>query len=147
LTDDAGGATRVLGRFELVIEVGKVREFARATGATHRAYFEDEHPPIPPTFLASAALWQPASVPPPYEALGMDLQRVLHGEQEYRFLGPLPRAGDRLVVEVRIESVTEKKGRRGGTMRLARIVSDFTNEAGELVAQARATTIETGGPP
>jgi N-terminal half of MaoC dehydratase len=141
----SGAGVESLGRFEMVVELGKVREFARATGATHPAYFEDEHPPIPPTFLMAAALWQPDDVPRPYVALGMDLRRVLHGEQEFRFHGPLPRAGDRLTVEIRIESVEEKEGRRGGTMRLAHIVSEFTNEAGEVVAHARATTIETGG--
>ncbi|MEX2555140.1 MAG: MaoC family dehydratase N-terminal domain-containing protein [Actinomycetota bacterium] len=142
--NEDGTTNRVLGRFEMMIERGKIREFARATGATHSAYFNDERPPIPPTFLASAALWQPPDVPRPYQALGMDLRRVLHGEQEYRFYGSMPRAGDRLVVEIRVESVNEKDGRRGGTMRLARIVSDFTDETGRLVAQAWSTTIETG---
>jgi N-terminal half of MaoC dehydratase len=140
-------APRVLGRFDFVVELGKVREFARATGATDPAYFEGERPPVPPTFLAAAALWQPDDVPRPYDALGMDLRRVLHGEQEYRFPGPPPRVGDRLTVELRIESVEEKEGRRGGTMRLARILSEFTNEAGEIVAEARATMIERGAAP
>jgi len=133
----------VLARFELVVERGKIREFARATGSTNPAYFDDDRPLIPPTFLMSAALWQPPDVPRPYEALRMDLRRVLHGEQEFRFHGPPPRAGARLAVEVRIESVTEKTGRRGGTMRLARVVTDFADERGRVVAQSFATTIET----
>jgi hypothetical protein len=141
--DDAG---RVLARFEMVVERGKIREFARATGSTNPAYLEDEQPPVPPTFLASAAHWQPAGVPKPYEALGFDLARVLHGEQEFRFHGPPVRAGARLTVEIRIESVTEKAGRRGGTMRFARVATDFVDESGRLVAQAFATTIETEAP-
>jgi N-terminal half of MaoC dehydratase len=141
------GQGESLGRFEMVIELGKVREFARATGSSHPAYFEDERPPIPPTFPMAAALWQPDDVQRPYAALGMDLRRVLHGEQEFTYHGPLPRAGDRLTVEIRIESVEEKEGRRGGTMRLAHVLSTFTNEAGDVVAHARSTTIETGSSP
>jgi hypothetical protein len=140
---DVGDAGTVLARFEMLVERGKIREFARATGSSKPAYLEDEHPPVPATFLATAALWQPEGVPRPYEALGMDLARVLHGEQEFRFHGPPVRAGARLAVEIRIESVTEKAGRRGGTMRFARVATDFVDETGRLVAQAFATTIET----
>ena len=141
MTGDPAG--RVLARFELVVERGKIREFARATGSTNPAYLEDERPPVPPTFLMSAAHWLPADAPRPYEALGFDLRRVLHGEQEFRFRCPLPRAGDRLTVEIRIDSLSEKAGRRGGTMRFGRVVTDFTGPGGNLVAQGFATTIET----
>jgi hypothetical protein len=141
LSDDPAG--RVLARFDFVVELGKIREFARATGSTNPAYFEDPDPPVPPTFLMAAAFWQPPGVPRPYAALGMDLRRVLHGEQEFRFHGPPPRAGTRLTVEIRIESVVEKAGKRGGTMRFARVATDFVDDAGRAVAQGFATTIET----
>ncbi len=136
---------RVLTRFEMTVERGKIQEFARATGATDPAYF-GERPPVPPTFLISAAHWRPLDAPLPYESLGMDLRRVLHGEQEFRFHGAPPRAGERLTVEVRIESLTSKQSRRGGQMRVAHIVTDFTDEHGRLVAEARSTTLETGAP-
>ena len=126
------------------IEPGKIREFAQATGSENPAYFEDDCPPVPPTFLMSAALWQPRDSPRPHEALGMDRRRVLHGEQEFRFHGPPPRGGTTLSVTIRIESVTTKTGRRGGTMRIGRIVTDFADETGQLVAQGYSTTIETG---
>lgn len=127
----------------MVVERGKIREFARATGSTNRAYLEGDSPPIPPTFLASAALWQPPETPRPSEALGMDPARVLHGEQEFRFHGPPVCAGARLSVEIRVDSVTEKTGQRGGVMRLARIVTDFVDDTGRLVAESFSTTIET----
>jgi hypothetical protein len=138
------GPGEVLARFEMTVERGKIREFARATGSANQAYLEEATPPAPPTFLTSAVFWQPADAKRPYEALGMDLRRVLHGEQEFRFFGPPVRAGATLSVEVRIESVVEKEGRRGGTMRLARVVTEFIDDEGQLVARARSTTIETG---
>jgi len=42
--------------------------------------------------------------------------------------------------------LTEKTGRRGGTMRFARVATDFVDEADRLVAQSFATTIETEAP-
>lgn len=124
------------------VEIGKLREFARATGATDAAYFEDERPPVPPTFLTTAAFWQPPEMQRPYEAAGMELSRVLHGQQRYEYLAPV-RAGDVLSVEVRIESLETKSGARGGAMRLAHVVSEFRDPEGSLVARGTSTTIET----
>ena len=132
----------VLGSFEMRVEVGKVREFARATGATDAAYFEQERPPVPPTFLTTAAFWQPPEMQRPYEAAGMELARVLHGQQRYEFFAPVI-AGDVLSVEVRIDSIETKAGARGGAMRLANVVSEFRNTEGSLVARGTSTTIET----
>ncbi len=77
----------------------------------------------------------------------MDLRRLLHGEQEYVFPKGPPRAGTRLTAQSRVEAVYEKEGKRGGTMTFVVTVTDFTDEAGDLVAQARSTAIETGRPP
>lgn len=76
----------------------------------------------------------------------MDLRYVLHGEQEFLFYGEPIRAGDHLTVSVWIEPVTEKQGRRGGTMRFGRVITDFVDEAGAVRARARSTTIETEPP-
>jgi len=75
------------------------------------------------------------------------LRRLLHGEQEYVFPNGPPRAGARLTVQSRVESIYEKEGKRGGTMTFVITVTDFTDEHGEVVAQARSTAIETGRPP
>jgi hypothetical protein len=135
----------VLAQFEMHVELGKVREFARATQSNHPSYDVDPRPVISPTFLAAAALWVPPDAPRTYEALGMDLHRVLHGEQEFRFYAEPIRAGDRLTVTIRLESVTTKTGRRGGSMRIAKVVTEFTNAEDDVVARAWSTTIETEG--
>jgi hypothetical protein len=131
----------------MAIERGKVCEFARATGSDAPEYLSDAHPPIPVTFLRTATFWRPSDAPSPMAGLGLNAARILHGEQEYEFFGPPPRAGTELTVTSRLESVTEKEGRRGGTMRLIVVVEDFTDETGRLVAQGRSTLIETGKAP
>lgn len=128
--------------YAMDVERGKVREFARATKARDDSYFTDPEPVTPPTFLSSAAFW----ATPESSVLGatpINWARILHGEQEYVFHGPPPRAGQRLVAQQRVEEDYEKQGRRGGTMRFIVIVTEFRTPEGELVAEGRSTVIET----
>jgi hypothetical protein len=133
--------------FEFPVERGKVREFARAVWSDDPAYLEDPRPVIPPTFLQTAGLWAPGGSADPTSAIGFDAARLLHGTQEYRFLGPLPRAGDVLTTETWVDRVYEKEGRRGGTMRFAEIVTLYRDPEGTAVVEARMTLIETARPP
>ncbi|HEY0640106.1 MAG TPA: MaoC family dehydratase N-terminal domain-containing protein [Pseudonocardiaceae bacterium] len=127
--------------FTVEVERGKIREFARATKARDPRYLEDPRPVAPPTFLASAALWAgPDAVPP---GLVRNWSRILHGEQEYVFHGPPPRAGQRLTARQHIADSYTKQGRRGGEMRFTVLVTEFHDEDGTLVAEARSTVIET----
>jgi N-terminal half of MaoC dehydratase len=126
------------------IERGKIREFAHATGSTNPAYDRDDAT-VPPTFLTTAAAFWGSSHPA--GELGFELARVLHGEEEFEFFGPPPRAGQTLTFSTRIGEQWEKEGKRGGTMRFAELITDFHDEAGELVAVKRTTMIETGRAP
>lgn len=132
--------------FAMNIEWGKVREFARAVRSAGAS--ADPDVTIPPTFLTTMFFWQ-AEVPGAdiWPAVGMDPQRGMHAEQEYVFFGPPPRAGDRLVAVSRVDRVWEKPGRRGGLLTFVDLVTDFRDEAGRLVAQARMTAVETERPP
>ena len=133
--------------YDMQIERGKVREFARATGSAAPEYLDRADPPIPVTFLRTDAFWRPKDAPSPMAGIKLNVARILHGEQEYVFFGPPPRAGTTLTVKSRLESITEKEGKRGGTMRLIVTVEDFFDESGRLVAQGRGTLIETGKAP
>jgi len=135
--------------FELDVEGGKIREFARATLSSNAAYVASERPVIPPTFLTTTFFWEertPGSNP--WHLVHLDPQRGMHAEQEYVFHGPPPRAGTRLVCKSRIESVFHKEGRRGGRLTFAVMVTEFRDAAtGKLVAEARMTGVETAKPP
>jgi hypothetical protein len=145
---DEGAKGKEGAPFELVIERGKVREFARAVRSSHPAYLREEHPPIPPTFLTTTFFWE-AEVDGanPWHAVKMDPQRGMHAEQEYIFHGPPPRAGTRLLCQSRITDVYKKQGRRGGTLTFGVMVTEFRDESGRLVAEARMTGVETERPP
>ena len=131
--------------FTMVVECGKVREFARATMSTNPEYLEGSAPVIPPTFLTNVSFWSPPgrSV---FSKVKMDLRRLLHGGQEYTFHGPPPAAGTTLTVQTRVADIYEKEGKRGGTMTFVVTISEFRDESGTLVAEAKSTAIETGKP-
>jgi hypothetical protein len=132
--------------FTMPIERGKIREVARATMSSANEYLDDPVAPIPPTFLTTVSFWSPPgrSV---FSNVRMDLRRLLHGGQEYRFHGPPPAAGTELTVQTRVEDIYEKEGRRGGAMTFVVTVTEFRDGAGNLRAEARSTAIETGKAP
>ena len=78
--------------FEVVIERGKIREFAAAMQC-HDGAYQGPDAIIPPTFLISAVTWAPSDS---RLNVGFDRRRLLHGEQEFIFHGPPPRAGQTL---------------------------------------------------
>ena len=130
--------------FTMVVEAGKVREFARATKSQNPSY--DGGPqgaPISPvTFLMSAQFWQ-SSENSPLSGVDLNWERILHGEQEFVFHGAPPRSGDVLTGQARIDRIYEKAGKRGGTMTFTEQVTEFRNASGALVAELRSTMIET----
>jgi hypothetical protein len=132
--------------YTMEVERGKIREFARATQSANPDYVEAECPVIPPTFLTTQQFWSPPGKGV-FSKVRMDLRRLLHGGQEYVFHGPPPAAGTRLHVRTRVEDILEKEGRRGGTMTFVITVTEFRDDDGRLVAEARSTAIETGRAP
>ncbi|NMM83229.1 dehydratase [Rhodococcus sp. SRB_17] len=141
---DAVGVTGT--PFRLDVERGKVREFAHAIRSTNPEYLDSENPVSPPTFLTTTFFWQSGDQNP-WSAVKLNQQRGLHAEQEYTFFGPPPRAGTKLEARSRITDVFTKEGRRGGEMTFAVMVTDFVDENGTLVAQAKMTGVETGRAP
>lgn len=132
--------------YEMPIERGKIREFARATHSDNPAFHGDQ-PLTPPTFLTTAMMaWEPDGETG-ISDLGFELARVLHGEEQYLFPGPPPRAGQTLTVTSRVGDRYEKRGRRGGIMRFATVVHQFHDAAGTLVAEQRTTVVETAAAP
>ena len=133
--------------YEVPIERGKVREFARAAKSSQAAY-DGVAAVIPPTFLTTARnFWAPPADADTAGALGFDRTRVLHGEEEFEFFGPLPHAGQVLHAETRFGDRWEKEGKRGGTMKFALLVTEFRDGEGALVAVQRTTVVETARPP
>ena len=134
--------------FRVLVEEGKVREFARAVKSSNSAYVAEGQPPAtsPVTFLASSVFWQgPDSSP--LSGVELNWARILHGEQEFTFPGSPPAPGTELTAQARIDRVFEKEGKRGGTMTFAEIVTEYRDGSGAVVAESRSTLIETSQAP
>jgi acyl dehydratase len=124
------------------VEVGKVREFARAVKDPNPA-FAGERAIAPPTFLMTISHWV-GDLGKTRSAVKLDYRRLLHGEQEFEYLKPI-RAGDVLAFRSRTKDVFEKAGKRGGKMLFIVGETEFRNQHGEIVAYMRNTAIETEG--
>lgn len=145
---------RDLGTMTFPVDRSKVREFARSladrdpvyndVNAARAAGFADI--PVPPTFLVSSAHWRGDDDEDDdmVAALGLDLRRVLHGECGWEYHGPVV-VGDELTASRRVSGVTTREGKRGGTMTMISIQTDFTNQRDELVVRQTDVLIETGG--
>lgn len=141
---------RDLGTMTFPVDRSKVREFARSLGDPDPVYTDVEAArsagfpdiPVPPTFVVSSAHWREEDNM--VATLGLDLRRVLHGECGWEYHGPVV-VGDELTASRRVADVTTREGRRGGTMTMVSIETDFTNQRGELVVRQTDVLVETGG--
>jgi acyl dehydratase len=134
------------------VETGFLKFFAKATGETDPVYFDEDaaqaagHPaiPMPPTYLFSLALSAPAKRGDVFDAengIGVDLRKVLHGEQSFIYHRPI-HAGDRLTLTTTTSDIYAK---RGGALEF--IVQDTVaaNDAGEPCAEMRMVTVVRHG--
>ncbi|HET8577721.1 MAG TPA: MaoC family dehydratase N-terminal domain-containing protein, partial [Methylomirabilota bacterium] len=99
--------------FAVTVERGKIKEFARAIGDLSPFYLDDAvgrasewgdiiaPPTFPVTFRHEAASSEALLVD-----LGVDVSRLLHGEQEFEYFKPI-RPGDTLLVRTRVTDIYE----------------------------------------
>ena len=127
----------------LRVELGKIREFARAVKDPGPQYLDGPEPLAPPTFLMTIAHW-PGDPGTTRSAVKLDYRRLLHGEQEFEYLRAI-RAGDVLTFRSRTKDVFEKAGKRGGKMLFVVSETEFRDQRGQVVAYTRTTAIETEG--
>ena len=125
------GKTYPTLRFEVREE--HVRRFALAVG--------DEVGSVPPTFVTAPEFAAGLTQVVGDAELGLDLSRVLHGEQDYEWTRPV-RVGDVLDVASTIESIRAKGGHEFLTLR-----TEMTDASGALVVVARSSLLVRGGGP
>lgn len=122
--------------FTITVERGKIKEFARAIGDLSPFYLDDA--------VGRASEWGDIIAPPTFPVtfrdenvdtgsmlrdLGVDISRVLHGEQEFEHFKPI-RPGETYLCRSRITDIYEKTGRSGpmGFVVREMAVTDGDNE-------------------
>ena len=123
----------------------KIREFARAIGATDaefhdpeaaraRGYADVVAPPTFPVIVTMGSSRQFIEDP----ELGLDYSRVVHGDQKFVYRRPVV-AGDSLVCRNTIEKITSRGGHDFLTTR-----TDVVTAAGEPVLTAWSKLVQRG---
>ncbi len=132
--------------FEFLVERGKIREFALATGDDNPIYLDpvsaNASPAggiLAPPLFSRILFYEGTQV---HADLGFDWRNVLLGALEFEYLKPI-RAGDILTGHMRIADLYQKEGRRGGTMTFAVIEITYRDRAGEPALVSRRILIET----
>ncbi|MER8785613.1 MaoC family dehydratase N-terminal domain-containing protein [Mesorhizobium sp. M1006] len=132
--------------FEVPIERGAIRQFARSLYSSHPAWMEARDAVVPPTFLVMAGYhWgYILERPPAGSALAaIDARGTTDGEQSFEFFGPPPRAGDSLVASTEVVDHFFKHG-RSGKLEFFVVKTDFRDASdGRLVARWMPTSIRT----
>ncbi len=130
------------------VERVKIQEFVEAIGDDNPLFKDREfavaqgYPdtPCPPIFFTSAFQEFTGAFFRVFEELGVNLENVLHGEEEYEYLTEIY-PGEILTCHLRIDSITEKQS-QSGKMDFINLKTSFINQAGEEVLRARSLIIE-----
>jgi acyl dehydratase len=134
------------------VEKGFLAFFAKATGETNPIYFDEAaaraagHPaiPAPPTYLFSLHLAAPArrgDLLDPVGGMGIDMRRILHGEQSFTYHRPIY-AGDRLTLTTTTADIYEKKG---GALEFVVQETKAVGQDGVIRAEMRAVVVVRNG--
>lgn len=153
------------------VEAGHIMMFARSIGDPNPVYHGAERGDpseviAPPTFVQSSAQFDPEYFLRPADGkawFGSGREATgatrgggdgggsggggggLHAEQHYEYHRPL-RAGDRLTATTKPGSTWEKEGRRAGKLVFSESITEYHDEAGELVVTARGIGVRTERP-
>jgi hypothetical protein len=140
----------VLGKeyapYAVTVERGKIKEFARAIDDLNPFYLDDS--------VGAASPWADVIAPPTFAVtfrseagdsgallrdLGVDISRVLHGEQEFEIHRQIV-PGETFVCRSRVVDIYEKTGRTGPMAFVVRETA-VTDRADEIVATMRQVTV------
>ena len=140
----------VVGReyppFSVTLERGKIKEFARAIGDLNPFYLDDE--------VGAASEWGDIIAPPTFAVtfrderagagallrdLGVDIARVLHGEQEFEIVRQLT-PGEMYLCRTKVVDIYEKTGKSGPMAFVVRETA-ITDRTNEIVATLRHITV------
>nr|WP_296077116.1 MaoC family dehydratase N-terminal domain-containing protein [uncultured Actinoplanes sp.] len=123
----------------------KIREFARAIGATDAEYHDPEAARAlgyadvvaPPTFPVVITMTTSRQIVDDPE-LGVDYSRVVHGDQKFVYTRPVV-AGDTLICVNSVDEITSRGGHDFLTTR-----TEVTTESGEPVVTVWSKLVQRG---
>jgi acyl dehydratase len=131
--------------YTVTVERGRIKDFARAIGDANPFHLDDR--------VGAASEWGDVIAPPTFlttfrdendtgtmlKDLGVDIGRVLHGEQEFEIHRPI-KPGETFLCRSRVLDIYEKSGKTGPMAFVVREMT-ATDTTNEIVATARHITV------
>lgn len=160
------GGGLAVAKITFPVEATHILMFARAIGDENPVYHDTERAKntdvggiiAPPTFTAAVAQFDPnGSRPRPGEAWfgsGKEPSGVegkapsagrLNAEQHFEYFRPV-RPGEVLIAETKPGKSWERESRRAGKLLFSDRITEFRDQAGELVVSVRSVSVRTERP-
>jgi len=127
------------------VEPGRLRYFLDTIGERNPVFRDPAAaqaagypaPPVPPTYLFCLEMMDAEDPFAFVQELGIDLARVLHGEQSFAYHAPVV-VGDALTFASTVTDVAEKKG---GALTIVTVQTRVTNQDGRHVADTERAIV------
>ena len=134
--------------FTIEVERGKIRELALAIGDDNPIYQSREAAqaagyadvPLFPTAPTMFTFWGNTKMGGQLVSLGINVMRILHGEEEYEYLAPI-HPGDTLTGVFTIVDGKTRQGSSGAAMDIINTEIQYTNQHGAPVLKARQVIV------
>ena len=130
--------------FTIEVERGKIRELALAIGDDNPVYQSREaaqaagyrEVPLFPTAPTMFTFWGNTQMVSQIVSLGINVMRILHGEEEYEYLAPIS-PGDILTGVMTVVDGKTRQSKDGPSIDILTTEIRYTNQHGQPVLNAR----------
>jgi acyl dehydratase len=137
--------------FTIEVARCKIHELARAIGDTNPIYHSKEAAqaagyadvPLFPTSPTVFGFWGNTEIGGQLVSMGINVMRILHGEEECEYLAPIY-PNDVLTGVLTIAEGKSRQGKDGSSMDIVTLEVAYTNQEGRAVLKERQTIVVRG---
>lgn len=126
---------------ELALAIGDLHPIYHSQAAAQEAGYADV--PLFPTSPTTFAFWGNQGMSKHLAGIGIDVRRILHGEEEYEYLAPIF-PGDTLTGVVTVTSGKSRQGKDGLSMDIFTLEASYTNQQQVEVLKAHQSIVVRG---
>ncbi len=134
--------------FTIEVERAKIHELALAIGDPNPIYHNREAAqaegykdvPLYPTGPTMFGFWGNIGMGSNLASVGINVMRILHGEEEFEYLAPIY-PGDVLTGVTSILDGKNRQGKDGSSMDILTTETRYTNQNNQLVLNTRTTIV------
>lgn len=137
-----------LATFTVEVQRNKINELTTAIGDTNPVYHSREAAqsagfpdvPISPTSPTIFNFWGSSRRGEGMASLGINVTRILHGEEEYEYLAPIY-PGDVLTAVTTVVDGKTRQSSNGASMDIVTTETRYTNQNDQPVLNTRSTVV------